>query len=134
MAGSSATQAQSCLNTLRESRASQTLSKALKGMRDATLLPKDAPMSSAGKDKEKWYTIVKVLSWVLPMQARKPWRDGMLRGLWALRWAIPSSLMQPTLQKTLPLPPRLWSSSTAALWVTYSSVNLSSQRSSSSTH
>ena len=69
MAGSSAMQAQSCLNMLRESRASQTLSKALKGMRDATLLPKDAPMSSAGKDREKWYAIVKVLSWVLPMQA-----------------------------------------------------------------
>lgn len=64
MAGSSVPQAQSCLNMLRGSRASQTLSKARKGMRDATLLPKDAPISSAGKHKEKWYTTVKVLSWV----------------------------------------------------------------------
>lgn len=64
MAGSSVPQAQSRLNMLCGSGDSQTLSKALKGTRDATLLPKDAPISSAGKDKEKWYTIVKVLSWV----------------------------------------------------------------------
>lgn len=64
MAGSSVPQAQSRLNMLRGSGDSQTLSKALKGTRDATLLPKDAPISSAGKDKEKWYAIVKVLSWV----------------------------------------------------------------------
>lgn len=39
--------------------------QALKGTeRRNTSPPKDAPISSAGKDKEKWYTIVKVLSWV----------------------------------------------------------------------
>lgn len=69
MADSSAPQAQSCLNMLCGSRASQTLSEALKGTRDATLLAKDAPINSAGKDKEKRYTTAKVLSWVLPMQA-----------------------------------------------------------------
>ena len=126
MAGSSAPQAQSCLNILCGSRASQTLSKALKGRRETTLLAKDAPISSAGKDKEKWYTTAKVLSWVLSMQAWRPWRDGMLGGLW--------TLMQPTLRKTLPLPPHLWSSSTAAfLLSTFFHVTLSSQRSSNST-
>ena len=69
-------QAQSCLNMLRESRASQTLSKALKGMRDATLLPKDAPMPFTVFLPEFRPVQLSVSSWVVsePGSARVPCR------------------------------------------------------------
>lgn len=124
-------------NMLRGSGDSQTLSKALKGTRDATPSQKDAPISSAERTRKNGIPLSRCCCPL--MQAWKPWRDvdggqPVGRG----RWAIPSSVMQPTSRKHCFCLPACGHHPLLLRGLPIRPVNihvtLSSQRSSNSTH